>query len=164
MAQTIELRTDDAGMVDRFHVELVPPDITSWPGVDAELQKSGARYSYQVARVTDGRCEKVAGTNTDMSLPLASIFKLYVLYALSDAVKAGTVTWTDGLTITQEAKAVGSSGFDKLPPGSTVTVRDAAQQMISASDNMATDLLIGRLGPAPSSARWWPRAITTPRA
>jgi beta-lactamase class A len=51
------------------------------------------------------------------------------------------------LTITAEDKAVGSAGFDHLPPGSTVSVRDAAQQMISASDNMATDLLIARLGP-----------------
>ncbi|WP_185976202.1 serine hydrolase [Mycolicibacterium sp. 018/SC-01/001] len=146
VAQTIELRTDDAGMVDRFSVDLVPPRITSFNDVDAEITKTGAKYSYQVAKVTDGRCEKVAGTNTEMSLPLASIFKLYVLYALSDAVKAHTVSWTDPLTITAEAKAVGSSGFDKMPPGSTVSVRDAAQQMISASDNMATDLLIGRLG------------------
>lgn len=147
VAQTIELHTDDAGMVDRFNVTLDPPEIHDWAGVDAELTKSGARYSYQFAEVTDGRCVKVAGTNTDLSLPLASIFKLYVLLAVADAVKAGTLEWTDTLTITEEAKAVGSSGFDKLPPGSTVSVRDAAQQMISASDNMATDLLIGRLGP-----------------
>jgi beta-lactamase class A len=146
VAQTIALRVDQQGMVDRFSVDLVPPVIRSWADADAELRKSGARYSYQVARVDDGRCVKVAGTNTDLSLPLASIFKLYVLLAVSDAVKAGTLSWTDTLTITEEAKAVGSSGFDHLPPGSTVTVRDAAQQMISASDNMATDLLIGRMG------------------
>nr|WP_238994621.1 serine hydrolase [Mycolicibacterium chubuense] len=147
VAQTISLRVDEAGMVDRFAVDLVPPQINTWADIDTELKKSGARYSYQVAKVTDGQCVKVAGTNTDLSLPLASIFKLYVLLALSDAVKAGTVSWTDPLTITEEAKAVGSSGFDHMPPGSTVTVRDAAQQMISASDNMATDLLIGKLSP-----------------
>ncbi|WP_163766207.1 serine hydrolase [Mycolicibacterium parafortuitum] len=147
VAQTIKLRTDEAGMVDRFTVDLVPPQIDTWSDIDEELTSTGARYSYQVAKVVDGRCEKVAGSNTDLSLPLASIFKLYVLLAVADAVKAGTVTWTDPLTITEEAKAVGSSGFDELPPGSTVTVRDAAQQMISASDNMATDLLIERLGP-----------------
>ncbi len=147
VAQTIELHTDDAGMVDRFWVSLDPPVIDEWADIDAELTKSGARYSYQIARVTDGRCEKVAGTNTDMSLPLASIFKLYVLLAVAEAVKAGTVGWTDALTITEEAKAVGSPELDDLPPGSTVTVREAAQQMISASDNMATDLLIERLGP-----------------
>ena len=39
--------------------------------------------------MTDGQC-KLAGTNTDESLPLASIFKLYVLLAVADAVKAGT--------------------------------------------------------------------------
>jgi beta-lactamase class A len=50
------------------------------------------------------------------------------------------------VTITGEAKAVGSSGFDKLPPGAEVSIRTAAQKMISNSDNMATDLLIGRLG------------------
>jgi beta-lactamase class A len=41
---------------------------------------------------------------------------------------------------------VGSSGFDQLPPGSQVSVRTAAQKMISNSDNMATDMLIGRVG------------------
>ncbi|HEY9264141.1 MAG TPA: serine hydrolase, partial [Mycobacterium sp.] len=147
VAQTIELHTDDAGMVDRFWVSLDPPVIENWADIDTELTKSGARYSYQVAKVTDGRCEKVAGTNTDMSLPLASIFKLYVLLAVAEAVKAGTVGWSDALTITEEAKAVGSPELDDLPPGSTVTVREASQQMISASDNMATDLLIERLGP-----------------
>lgn len=145
--QTIALRTDEAGLVDRFTVDIVAPEIDTWSDIDAQLTSAGARYSYQVAKVEDGRCVKVAGSNTDASLPLASIFKLYVLLAVADAVKADTLDWTDQLTITEEAKAVGSSGFDKMAPGSTVSVRDAAQQMISASDNMATDLLIGRLGP-----------------
>lgn len=147
VGQVIELRTDDASMVDRFAVTLVEPEIRQFSDVDAALTSSGARYSYQVAKVVDGRCEKVAGTNTELSLPLASIFKLYVLLAVAEAVESGTVRWDDTLTITAQAKAVGSSGFDKLPPGATVSVRDAAQQMISASDNMATDLLIERLGP-----------------
>ena len=147
VAQTIELHTDDAGLVDRFEVSIDPPVIKKWADIDAELTKSGARYSYQVSKVTDGQCTKVAGTNTDMSLPLASIFKLYVLLAVAEAVKSGTVEWTDPLTITEEGKALGTPKLDDAPPGSTVTVRDAAQQMISASANMATDLLIGRLGP-----------------
>nr|WP_260760732.1 serine hydrolase [Mycobacterium sp. SMC-4] len=145
--QSIDLRTDDSSLVDRFAVSLVKPVIEQFSDVDAQLTDSGARYSYQVARVVDGRCEKVAGTNTDLSLPLASIFKLYVLLAVAEAVKTGDAHWNDSLTITAKAKAVGSSGFDHLPPGATLTVRQAAQQMISASDNMATDLLIGHLGP-----------------
>ncbi|MEV3902995.1 serine hydrolase [Mycobacterium sp. NPDC050551] len=153
VAQDIVLRTDDAGLVDQFDVSLQPTVIRNWADIDRELSASGARYSYQVSRVVPGdagtgaRCDTVAGTNLDLSLPLASIFKLYVLLAVAEAVTAGRVSWDDSLTITEEAKAVGSAGLDELPPGSQVSVRDAAQQMISASDNMATDLLIDRLGP-----------------
>ena len=147
VAQAIELRTNDAGLVDRFDVSLDPPVIKSWKDIDAELTKSGARYSYQVSKINDGRCDLVAGTNTDMSLPLASIFKLYVLLAVSEAVKAGTVSWDDQLMVTEEGKDVGAAGLEEVPDGTTVSVRTAAQQMISASDNMATDLLIQRLGP-----------------
>jgi beta-lactamase class A len=149
--EDITLRTDDAGMVDRFDVTLRPPVIEKWSDIDAVLGRSGARYSYQVSKIVPGdpvgKCRLVAGTNTEMPLPLASIFKLYVLLAVAEAITAGTVHWDDRLTITEWAKAVGSAGFDSLPPGTTISVRDAAQQMISASDNMATDLLIERLGP-----------------
>ncbi len=145
--QEIELRTNDAGLVDRFEVSMQPPVIKKWSDIDAELTASGARYSYQVSKVSAGKCELLAGTNTELSLPLASIFKLYVLLAVAQAVNAGTVSWNDPLTITKQAKAVGSAGLEELPPGAKVSVRTAAQQMISASDNMATDLLIERLGP-----------------
>jgi beta-lactamase class A len=147
VGQDIELRTNDAGLVDRFEVTLQKPVIKQWSDIDAVLTKSGARYSYQASKVTDGKCTTVAGSNVDDALPLASIFKLYVLLAIADAVNAGTLGWDDQLTITQEAKSVGSAGLEDLPPGSKVSVRRAAQEMISASDNMATDLLMARLGP-----------------
>src|SRR4029078_596074 len=140
-------RTNDEGLVDRFKVSLVEPVIKSWKDIDAEISKTGAKYSYQVAKVDDGKCDKVAGTNTDLSLPLASIFKLYVLLAVSESVKAGTVSWDDPLTVTKEGKLVGAAGLDEVPNGTTLSVRHGAQQMMSASDNMATDLLIQRVGP-----------------
>jgi beta-lactamase class A len=143
--QDIRIHTDDMGSVDRFDLETHAPTITSWRDVDAVLRKTGARYSYQVAKVDNGRCDPVVGTNTDESLPLASIFKLYVLHALAGAVRNGTVSWDDQLTVTDKSKAVGSSGLE-LPPGAHVSVRKAAEKMIATSDNMATDLLIGRLG------------------
>ncbi len=147
VAQDIQLRTNADGLVDRFEVSLKQPVIKTWRDIETELSKTGARYSYQVSKVDDGKCSTVAGANTELSLPLASIFKLYVLLAVADAVKAGTVNWDDQLTITEEAKAVGSARLEELPPGAQVSVRKAAQEMISASDNMATDLLIARVGP-----------------
>jgi beta-lactamase class A len=146
--QDIEIHTDENRLVDRFDAELVTPKINSWVDVDAELAKSHGRYSYQVAKVKGGRCDRMVGTNTGESLPLASIFKLYVLYAVSDAVKAGTVSWSDEVTVTGQAKAVGSSGLEELPPGAKVSVRTAAEKMIANSDNMATDLLIDKVGTA----------------
>nr|WP_234817818.1 serine hydrolase [Mycolicibacterium sphagni] len=144
--QDIDLRIGDDTFVSRFAVTTEKPKIDSWQDVDTALSRTGARYSWQVSKVNDGRCEKVAGTNTSESLPLASIFKTYVLYAVESAITAGTLNWDDKLTITAEGKKLGTSGFDKLPPGSQITVRQAAGKMISTSDNMATDLLIGRLG------------------
>ncbi len=143
--QDIRIHTDDEGWVDRFDLETQAPTITSWHDVDAVLSKTGARYSYQAAKVDNAHCDPVAGTNTRESLPLASIFKLYVLHALAGAVKNGTVSWDDQLTVTEKSKAVGSSGLE-LPPGAHVSVRTAAEKMIATSDNMATDLLIGRMG------------------
>jgi beta-lactamase class A len=144
--QEIMLHTNDSTMVDKFVVTTQTPSVHSWADVDAALSKSGARYSYRVSKVVDGRCEQLAGSNTTESLPLASIFKLYVLHAVAENVKAGTVSWDDQLLITDEGKAVGSSAFDKMPAGSRVSVRTAAAKMIADSDNMATDLLIRRIG------------------
>ncbi|MGO9385135.1 MAG: Cpe/LpqF family protein [Mycobacterium sp.] len=142
--QDIRVHTDDDGRVDGFDVDAQAPKIDSWHDVDAVLSKTGARYSYQVVKVDNGHCDPVAGTDTGESLPLASIFKLYVLHALAGAVKNGAVSWNDQLTVTDKSKAVGS-GLE-LPPGAHVSVRTAAEKMIAASDNMATDLLIGRMG------------------
>lgn len=144
--QSIGIHTNDDTLVDRFDLTTETPTISSWHDVEAALSTTGARYSYQVAKVNDGRCERVAGINTDQSLPLASIFKLYVLYAVGQAVKTGAVSWDDQLTITAKSKAVGSSGLDKLPEGAHVSVRTAAEKMIATSDNMATDLLIDKVG------------------
>ena len=144
--QDIRLRTDDNGMVDLFKPSTEAPPIRSWRDVDTVLKRTGARYSYQASRIDGGHCERIAGTNTGQSLPLASIFKLYVLLAVANEVKAGNVSWDDPLTITGRAKAVGSSGLEELPDGAHVSVRRAAEKMIATSDNMATDLLIGRVG------------------
>ncbi len=142
--QDIRIHTGDDTLVDGFDVTTQPPKISAWHDIDTVLGKTDARYSWQVAKVNDGQCDRVAGTNTAQSLPLASIFKLYVLYAVADAVKAGSVSWDDQLTVTDKGKAVGS-GMD-LPVGAQISVRTAAEKMIATSDNMATDMLIGRVG------------------
>lgn len=144
--QDVEIRTGDDGLVNLFEVTTEDPQIGSWSDLDETLNRSGARYSYQAAKVGDGHCEPVAGANTGESLPLASIFKLYVLYAVADAVKSGSLSWDDELTVTEHIKAVGMSSPDEPGVGAQVSVRSAAEKMIAVSDNVATDLLIDRVG------------------
>jgi beta-lactamase class A len=143
--QHIRIHTNDDTYVDGFDLTTQMPTVSSWRDLDATLNTTGARYSWQVAKVTDGHCNPVAGTNTTLSLPLASIFKLYVLYALAEALKSGAVSWDDQLTVTDKSKAVGWSGLD-LPVGKRVSVRTTAEKMIATSDNMATDMLIDKVG------------------
>src|SRR5271167_2435980 len=51
--QDIRIHTDDDGRVDRFDLDTLAPSINSWQDVDTVLSKTGARYSYQVAKVND---------------------------------------------------------------------------------------------------------------
>ena len=80
------------------------------------------------------------------SAPLGSIFKLYVLLALSDAIKNGELTWEDELTVSDEVRSLPSGELQNEPTGTVVTVREAATKMIEISDNTATDMIIQRLG------------------
>ncbi len=142
--QTVRIHTADNTLVDGFEATMQAPTISSWRDLDDTLTKTGARYSWQVATVDNGECDRVAGTNTTLSLPLASIFKLYVLYAVTGAIKAATLSWDDQLTVTEKNNTVGSRL--ELPVGAHISVRTAAEKMIATSDNMATDMLIDKVG------------------
>ncbi len=102
--------------------------------------------SLLAAEVVDGACVPIEAVNAESAVPIGSAFKLYVLGALADAIEAGEVAWTDELTITEELKSVPSGQLQNEPAGATVNVREAAELMISISDNTATDLLIDLLG------------------
>jgi len=58
--QDIRIHTDDDGWVDRFDLDTRAPTIRSWQDIDDVLSRTGARYSYQVAKVDSGRCDPVA--------------------------------------------------------------------------------------------------------
>ncbi len=90
--------------------------------------------------------ETVLDLDASTPAPLASIFKLYVLLAVGQAVESGTLTWDEELTLSDELRSLPSGELQDEPTGTRITVRDAALKMISISDNTATDLLIDRLG------------------
>lgn len=74
------------------------------------------------------------------------MFKLYVLYAVAEAVEADELDWDTTLTVTEHNRSLPSGELQDEPDGTTVTVREAATKMIEISDNTATDMLIQLLG------------------
>lgn len=118
----------------------------SWGSVVRDFRSVAPRVSFVVASVSRGGCEAVQGSGASTVMPLASSFKLYVLDALARAIAAGTVSWSQPLTVTAAVKSVPSGILQDEPDGTTVTVQQAATDMIQISDNTATDMLISLLG------------------
>ena len=86
----------------------------------------------------------VLARNADTRLALGSTFKLYILAALAEDVKAGRRKWSDVAALTE--KSYPSGQLQNWPQGAPVTLHTLAGLMISISDNTATDQLIAVLG------------------
>lgn len=120
---------------------------TSWTELDAAVAALPADTTLVVTDVTDPAAPReVFASGEDGAFPVGSIFKLYVLGAVTDAVEAGTISWDDTLTVTDDVKSLPSGELQDAPDGTELTVRDAATKMIGISDNTATDMLIGLVG------------------
>lgn len=81
----------------------------------------------------------------DDLFPMASTFKVPVLYALMQQVDAGLVDLDEALDV-RTWPALGSGVLKYLTSLSHVSVRDLAHLMITVSDNLATDLIMHRIG------------------
>lgn len=82
----------------------------------------------------------------DRLIPLGSVFKLYVLGTVIDAVEAGEISWDQGVPIRDELDSHPSGFTQDEAAGSELTVRTLAERMISISDNTATDHLMDLVG------------------
>lgn len=84
-----------------------------------------------------------------LRLPSASLIKLPSLAAFWEAVEAGRVDPNERVTLPAEALRVEGTGVLRaLSPGLQPTWSDLATLMITVSDNVATNLIIDRLGMA----------------
>lgn len=88
--------------------------------------------------------EPLLAIDVDKPLALGSTFKLYVLAALAEDVKAGRREWSDVVALTE--KSYPSGRLQDWPQGAPLTLHTLASLMISISDNTATDQLITVLG------------------
>ncbi|KUG56822.1 hypothetical protein AVL62_11850 [Serinicoccus chungangensis] len=127
-----------------------PPVVDAWPDLDAALVELGGTSQVVVGRVEGGTCEPTWTTSGveagGEAVPSASVVKLLVLLAVAEEVRSGGLTWDEELTLAPEVMSLPSGELQDRPEGSTVPVREAAELMISISDNTATDLLMDRVG------------------
>jgi hypothetical protein len=142
----VSITVDSRGLISGLAIRpVVPTSAANWHAVVAAVQSVGPSVHMLVADTTDGTCRPIHAIDPSTAAPLGSVFKLYVLAALGDAVAVGRVGWNQSLTVTAGVKSLPSGVLQDLPDGTRVTVGEAAAKMISLSDNTASDMLIARL-------------------
>jgi beta-lactamase class A len=97
--------------------------------------------------VLEGPQERLS-LNADRALAVGSSFKLAVLEALRQQIEAGQRRWSDTVPLRPEWKSLPSGTLQNLPDGTSLSLEQYATQMISISDNTATDALISIVGRA----------------
>ena len=100
---------------------------------------------YLIASPSNGECDVLANRDDESLLPLASVFKLYVLGALVQAGDSGEITWDDPVQIRDDFDSFGGPTAEE-EAGTELSVRELATRMISVSDNAATDHLMDLVG------------------
>ncbi|MFZ0214639.1 MAG: serine hydrolase [Candidatus Dormiibacterota bacterium] len=98
---------------------------------------------------TDLRRHRTYGLRPNDRFDPASTIKLFILRELLAQVAAGRLTLDDELTMERADLVPGSGVMKDLTPGAVrLSLHDLATLMITVSDNVATNLLIGHLGTA----------------
>jgi beta-lactamase class A len=123
-----------------------PTPLGSWDELDPQLRALAPQVNFLAAELIEGECRPVHGLNAADRLGLGSTFKLYVLGALANQVEQGAASWDEEVAIQDALKSLPSGTMQDEPEGTTHTLREFAEQMISISDNTATDHLLDRLG------------------
>ena len=149
---TVSMSVDSAGLISGLLLLPAgaaagpPPAPTTWAGVDRQVRSVAPEVRMLVAAVNGNACRPIQAINAGTSAPLGSAFKLYVLDALARAAASGKVSWNQQLTITSQLKSLPSGELQNEPDGTRVSVRQAADDMISVSDNTAATMLTALVG------------------
>lgn len=93
----------------------------------------------------DHQCEVIEGRNENSLRATASIFKIWVLGAVAQAVAENIVGMHSAFPLDANELAFGGAMVDE-PLGTLFTIDEYARMMLGVSDNTATDMLHGLLG------------------
>lgn len=111
-----------------------------------DLTALAPRAGYGIYDAVDGRCTLLAGYGLTGPVPVASVFKLWVLDAVARSIDSGDLGWDTPVVIRDTLRSDPSGEVYDYPTGQEVPVSQLAELMISISDNTATDHLIDLIG------------------
>ncbi len=114
---------------------------------DAALAQM-ARLPGQVSLLVVSNGATLLSLHPDRALAVGSTFKLAVLTAIQNRIRAGQLHWTDTITLRNSDKSLPSGELQTRPAGSRYSLSDLAAGMISISDNTAANVLIRVAGRA----------------
>ncbi|WP_448663555.1 serine hydrolase [Sphingomonas sp. CJ20] len=114
--------------------------------VGATIRGLKGSTGYVLAKLGGATPQILAAHNADTPFAIGSEFKLVILAELIRATNAGERKWDDLVTL--DGKELPGGGYYGKPAGTQVSLRELATQMISISDNSATDILLKTLGRA----------------
>ncbi|MBQ1500864.1 MAG: serine hydrolase [Sphingomonas sp.] len=114
------------------------------PEVERAFAALPGDVGYAIAKLGGGAPQLLAGRNADKPYAIGSAFKLVILAELVRATNAGERKWDDLVTL--DGGPLPGGGYSGKPKGTQVSLRELAAQMISISDNSATDILLKALG------------------
>lgn len=157
---------EEALQAAALHVQLVaeeevsdalmvsPANPTDMSGAQAAVEALAAPYGEGVAvsvAMLDGTGS--FDINGDASMQSASMIKLAVLAEYLREVDDGLLSSEETYTLAASDLVGGSGSMQDDPVGTVYTLDEVARRMIAASDNVATNVLIDRMGVAACQAR-----------
>ena len=152
-----QMDTTPRGLIRGLGLGVVAPPSggpTSWAALDRAAQKLAPDVGFEAATVgADGRCAPLNTLAPTTVRPIASMFKLYVLGAVADAISYGRLSWQTKVALTARLRSIPSGSLQIEPPGTRYTVAQLADLMISSSDNTAADELAALVGRAAVQAQ-----------
>lgn len=119
---------------------------TTWQAWGEQVRGLAPQAAWLAAEVTSGACTSIDAHDADALLPLGSTFKLWVLLALAQEVRAGALDWQQPLALDARWYSLPSGTMQDEAPGTLFPLQEFAQRMIAISDNTATDHLVALLG------------------
>lgn len=145
------ISTDSSGLISGAGlspVPALPAGPASWQALDTAAAGLAPDVSFEAATLgAGGSCKTLNTVAPAEPRPLGSMFKLYVLGAVADAVSAGRLSWNQSVALSAGLRSEPSGSLQIEPAGTRYTVSQLADLMISSSDNTAADelaVLVGR--------------------